>query len=442
MKKKNTTFFLICLLLTVFIILSFGCSPNNEQNTTPKNEPKEDNPIGEANGDLKPVNGSETPPVAKPVDLNEYIGDSDFERDKLKYYQYFNQHNSRIRPIFAYTGKLDKDTENNLMTFAIMNLNNYSYEEGNSKEEIDEVLKKYFGQTVKNYQTAATEYLPGTQKIRAVGWSFHGALRLVLTKLVPEEDGSLTGFFDVYYIHEMFSFDNPEDWQNLDKILLSDDRSYFSDLLSNKVIINFNELSEPDGDFYLKYNTIKLLEMDTPLYKPYIEDELDKKTFDPSSRFSADEATFNSITLYTSKKELVKKLGEPFDIIEEDGEAYLPSTSYVYAGVEYVFEGDSDTVTYIMVTNYQWKYGPRNIRIGDSFEDVLARFPQEQDYKTHPESCFYGETTYHNEGGAVYLDYDGNVDHIILVTKEVLPFMKIYFKDNKVSNYVIYGSTT
>lgn len=442
--NKRTKFpRLIGLLMIGFLLVSLSCAPNNNQPA----DPVESNPPSELNIDTDPNSGN-LPPTLEKEDLNpnievkEPLTENTFEAAKLKYYQYFNKYNRRIHPIFPYTGELDKDTESRLMIFAISNLENYNYKEGHDKEEFDDILIKYFGQTVKNYNTSASKYIPGTQKITATGFSYHGGLRLVLTKLISEKDRSLTGSFDVYYIPEMYAIDDPDGWKKLDDILLSDNRRQLSKLLSNKAIINFNEIAEQNNDFYLKYNTIKLLEIDSPINRLDIGDNLDKRNFDPNTRFAADEATFNGISTTTTKKQLIAKLGEPFEILVDDGKIYLPATTYIYAGVEYVFEGESETISHIVVTNFQQKHGPRNIRIGDDFEDVLARFPQEQDYKTHPESCFYGETTYNNESGAVYTDFEGNIDHITLVTKDVIPFVKIHFQNNLVASYAIYGSTT
>jgi len=434
---------LVFLLFVGLSVLAFGCSPNVGRNETPNDQPNNTNSAAQTEGETNSSKEIEDPSLEVTIEPQKFVPKNEFERAKFKYYQYFQANRTLIHPLFPYTGKLDKETEGRLMIFAVLNLlENAGEDGGHSKAEIDEILIKYFGQTVKNYETHATEYIPGTERIRATGWSIHGGLRPVLTKLVPEEDGSLTGHFDVYYISEMFSEEDPWGWGNLDNILLSENRGYFAKMLTHRAIINFNELTGPNGDFYLKYNTIKTQPMDNFEFASFYEDELDKRVFDSNTRFAAEEATFNGISVYTTKKQLLDKLGEPFEIIEDPGEFYLPTSTYVYGGVEYVFEGDGDTVAYIMVTHYQWKYGPRNIRIGEDFEDVLARFPQEQDYRTHPESCFYGETTYLNEGGAVYSDYEGNIDQIIIVPKETLPFMKIYFKDNKVSAYVIYGTTT
>jgi hypothetical protein len=170
------------------------------------------------------------------------------------------------------------------------------------------------------------------------------------------------------------------------------------------------------------------------------EGEVNRRDFDSTTRFAAEEATFNGISVRTTQEELIAHLGEPLEIIEKPLDSALNTSTYVYEGVEYIFEGESNTVSYIIVTDAQLEYGPRNIRIGESLEDVLSRFPQEQDYRTHPNNCFYGETTYLEKGGAVYPDENGSV--IIVVPQEVLPFMKIHFQDGVVSRYIIYGTTT
>ncbi len=440
---RKKIFVLILLFFIGLSLFAFGCTPDASGDEAPVGKPSNTDPAAQTEKETDRPEKVEDPSVEAAIEPQEFIPKNEFERVKFKYYQYFSNNRTLIHPLFPYTGKLDEATEGSLMIFAVLNLLESAGEDGgNSKEEIDEILIKYFGQTVKNYQTHATEYIPGTQRVRDTGWSIHGGSRLVLTELVSEEDGSLTGHFDVYHVSEMLSEEDPWGWRNLDNILLSEDRDYFAKQLTRRAIINFEEIAEPGGGFYLKYNTIKTQPMDNFEFASFREDELDKRVFDPNTRFAAEEATFNGISVYTTKKQLLDKLGEPFEIVEDSGEFYLPTTTYVYGGVEYLFEGDEDTVASILVTHYQWKYGPRNIRLGEDFEDVLARFPQEQDYKTHPENCFYGETTYLNEGGAVYLDYEGNIDQMIIVPKDVLPFMKVYFKDNKVSGYVIYGTTT
>lgn len=172
--------------------------------------------------------------------------------------------------------------------------------------------------------------------------------------------------------------------------------------------------------------------------KPPVADERD---FDANARFAALEATFNGISVETTQEELVAKLGEPVQIVELPLDTDINRSIYVYEGVEFYFRGDSSTVGDILVNGRNLPAGPRNIRVGDSFEEVLSRFPQEQDYKTHPNGCFYGEDTYMQEGGAVY-GIGGDELQITVVPKEVLPFMKIYFQDGIVDHYVIYGETT
>ena len=108
------------------------------------------------------------------------------------------------------------------MVFAIINLQSYSSENGNTKEEIDAILNKFFGRTVKKYITGMTEYVPGTDHIRATGWGIDGSNRLVLTKLLPHGAGNFTGYFDVYHIPESYGVDDYQKfYSEIDDILLS-----------------------------------------------------------------------------------------------------------------------------------------------------------------------------------------------------------------------------
>lgn len=387
-----------------------------------------------------PDNDSQTADLNNSDNIPENCSLSDFVT-AVKYYEYFAKHGSRIHPLFNYSA--DKADDMNLMVFAIINMQDYSYDNGNTREEIDAVLTKFFGRSVQNYVTGMTEYVPGTDRIRATGWGVDGSNRLVLTKLLTHGDGNFTGYFDVYHIPEIYGEDDYQKfYSKIDDILLSGKPGKYAELLRYKAVINFSELPEEGGGFYLRYNNIRLLVLESPLWGLYAGSEPEERTFDPQARFTADEASFDGITTRTTKTELLAKLGEPWEIIEKPTDVSIGTTTYLYAGVEYVFEEGSNTVSYIRVTNFQWKYGPRNLRIGESFEDVLKRFPQEQDYKTHPNSCFYGENTYMEEGGAVSHNTDGSISHITVVPKDVLPFLKIYFQDGAVSKYHILDATT
>ncbi len=84
--------------------------------------------------------------------------------------------------------------------------------------------------------------------------------------------------------------------------------------------------------------------------------------------------------------------------------------------------------------------GPRGIQIGDDFESVMKKFPQEKNWKKGYE--FYGEYNYDNpsemEIGSLNTNSDGSADFITLVPKGHPPFIKIHFKDSVVEKMIIY----
>lgn len=437
MKKECRSFIAIIIVMFILLTTISGCTGSKETTPLLSDIQSPDNASQKADSEN---NQSSDIISTDNIPENSSLSEVDFAT-VVKYYEYFASHRTRINPLFNFSA--DKADDMDLMVFAIINLQSYSSENGNTKEEIDAILNKFFGRTVKKYVTGMTEYVPGTDHIRATGWGIDGSNRLVLTKLLPHGAGNFTGYFDVYHIPESYGVDDYQKfYSEIDDILLSGKPGMYAELLRYKAVINFDELPEEGDGFYLRYNNIRLFELESPIWGLYAGYELDERTFNPQTRFAADEASFNGITTRTTKKELTAKLGEPWEVIEKPADATMGTTTYHYAGVEYVFEEDSNIVSYIRVTGFQWKYGPRNLRIGESFEDVLKRFPQEQNYKTHPNGCFYGETTYQKEGGAVYYNTDGSISNITVVPKGVLPFLKIYFQDGIVSEYYIMGYTT
>lgn len=237
---------ILLLILLVLVLIPAGCIKS---------------PAETGAADQTPVPVSQEPqPRPEPGQGEQTQGKQTVDPATVeKYYDYFA---ASRHPIFNFNSEVDDEIlDDNLMFFAILNLPNYSYEQGNTKEEIDAVLIKYFGRTVNNYVTAFSEYVPGTDRIRATGWDFHGGNCLVLTELKEEDDGSLTGRFDVYHVPEMYFEDHPGDWEHLKQSLLSGDPGEYAELLTYKAIINFHEITEPGGGFYLKYNNIEVFEL-------------------------------------------------------------------------------------------------------------------------------------------------------------------------------------
>lgn len=92
-----------------------------------------------------------------------------------RYYDYFELHSSQLNPLFSLPSGDQRQDDENLMIFALQNMPLPSQEEGVSKQSIDEVLIKYFGHTVTDYETDITRELP-SGNITWDGFSFHGTV--------------------------------------------------------------------------------------------------------------------------------------------------------------------------------------------------------------------------------------------------------------------------
>ena len=92
-----------------------------------------------------------------------------------------------------------------LATYAIHRMENYSYEEGNTKEEYDEITEKHFGRKITDFDNGMTEIIAGTDRVRATGWSFNNGVFMVLqSDITYDFDGFLVGDFYAYDIPDSF----------------------------------------------------------------------------------------------------------------------------------------------------------------------------------------------------------------------------------------------
>ncbi|ATW26822.1 hypothetical protein [Candidatus Formimonas warabiya] len=169
-----------------------------------------------------------------------------------KYYDYFAGHSRQVNPLFAIPNEEENALNANLMIFAFRNLEAADFQKGSTREEIDDILNKYFGRTVGEYITPYSEGLENGN-VAPTAWSFHGCNRLVLTRLSAEDNGSFTGVFDVYEIPE-----GEENLAAIDKALREGDTGRYQSYFSQSATINWYEIedeSEPQG-FYMRYNYI------------------------------------------------------------------------------------------------------------------------------------------------------------------------------------------
>ncbi|MDD2212247.1 MAG: hypothetical protein PHV56_04670 [Clostridia bacterium] len=171
-----------------------------------------------------------------------------------KYYNYF-RNNQQIVALLDQNGL----TDDKLAAFAIMSFDDYDYEKGNTKEEYDVVTEKYFGRKIKNFNNGMSEIIPGTNMVRATGWSFDSGVYMILKSYKEEPSGIKNVEFYTFNISDSVFFDLP---QKSDAEIKNDLLSGNYSVYGNPFIVEmkFEEKTDENGNFYLKYLDVKAVD--------------------------------------------------------------------------------------------------------------------------------------------------------------------------------------
>ncbi len=159
---------------------------------------------------------------------------------------------------------------------------------------------------------------------------------------------------------------------------------------------------------------------------------------------NADELVYEDITVMVSTfADLKDKLGEPDEhgIVEEMTGSYY---FYCYGDVEFASSSaDSEIIASITITGKDSLPVARDIKIGDSFADTIAKFPEEQAYTESTDGIFYGVFWSEGAGGAVntFEDEHGKMlKSISITTADIHPALKIVFdEEDKINRITIIG---
>ncbi|MFA5638244.1 MAG: hypothetical protein WCY49_01300 [Anaerovoracaceae bacterium] len=157
--------------------------------------------------------------------------------------------------------------------------------------------------------------------------------------------------------------------------------------------------------------------------------------------YKAVEASYGVINMTSTAQDVINAFGEPLktDIPqistgeEEFREYYMEyewNTYYFVPGGDFVPTIDRYIISSINVADSA-KAMNRDIRIGDTFYDVMKKYPIDKDWLTDPNNCFYGENTYDSFGGACFTYEEGGkvYDTVALVPLEYTPYIKYEFID-------------
>lgn len=164
--------------------------------------------------------------------------------------------------------------------------------------------------------------------------------------------------------------------------------------------------------------------------------------------FSIEECVLEKVRIGETKvSELAEAIGVTESELESEAEEIW--NHFHYDDVTFTSnprEGSDKFIDSITITgDVVWKT-PRNIKVGDTFESVLLKFPRERQYAEDPDGYFYGDVRGYESNvpsGYVSTELRGYVEteyKIIVLTTSgwADPFMKIYFHNDTVTE-IFYG---
>lgn len=123
--------------------------------------------------------------------------DSDAEL-RAKYYDYFAGHNSTINPLLTF-GDVKDISDSDLIVFAVMNAWDKRQADGSlAATDVDATLQRYFGRTVKSYDTSMSHYDKATKTIVWNGFSFDSTVHMMLLTREDLGDGTWLGTFNAW----------------------------------------------------------------------------------------------------------------------------------------------------------------------------------------------------------------------------------------------------
>lgn len=182
--------------------------------------------------------------------------ESAFDETLEKYYNYFEEHQQIVALLDSNNPGF---TDENLIIFALMSINDYNNDTGVTREELNTITMKYFGREIKNFQCGMTEIDLKTGRIRASGFSFDSHVFMVLKSLQDNGNGTKTA--DFYALNISDSFWDGEMLNKLDNIKYDLLSGNFSSYGKPFVVTLVFEEKSTEYEMYLKY--LSLLKTDS-----------------------------------------------------------------------------------------------------------------------------------------------------------------------------------
>lgn len=178
------------------------------------------------------------------------------DRPEMKWYYQMFRNDTAFKVLGSKSGDL---TDDQMATYAVLKMDNYSYQDGNTKEEYNAITQKYFGRDIQNFNNGSTETIPGTDKIRATGWSYDNGVYIIAKDIWDNGNGSMTGDFYCINVPDSHWTGEAREFEEAESALLDGDISSFTDCdISIKRVVF--EVKTENGKQYFKYRSVKNLE--------------------------------------------------------------------------------------------------------------------------------------------------------------------------------------
>ncbi len=168
---------------------------------------------------------------------------------------------------FQFLGSEDGQiTDAQMAAYAVVKMDNYNWDTGNTREEYDAVTQKHFNRKLTDYtENGMTEAHPDSvDRIRAVGWGYEVNYHAVTRSLTKEGENRYVGQF--YCLHIPYSID--EGWNYTDEeagsMFAGDNWAPFVQYGRKPVLleVTFTVGHEAGGAAYPIYERVKILQTD------------------------------------------------------------------------------------------------------------------------------------------------------------------------------------
>ena len=351
-----------CVSLLIVMLLS-GCAsptpspPGDELANTPL--PSE-TPVS-ASALVEPSNSSVPSDLSAPKPPSDSV--------VQKYYNYFVEHHTLVdNRMFSVN---ENTLQDDVIYFAFMNTEPADGKPANirTKEQIDDVLMKYFGIKPKRYSTGISGVTAGGDvQLGSVIENVGRMHRLLLKQLIDNGDGSYSAVFKLYQIQTDRALPDFDRW-----ILEGNPEME----MYHKMDVRATFTEVPEGEsYYLKFSEFTLIPRKGSFTPPPQETDYSKKVIRNELK------SFHGLSIGMTLDEAKTLLDLPESAYEHQADSYADYTLVNADGWSYTFrtlpkEESDDKTHYLMAINIR-DYPEvifRGIKLGDDYEDVIKRFP-------------------------------------------------------------------